>query len=63
MKDGIYKSNEAYYFVKGDKILMNISSTMYKTSKNFMIGTEYSQPLTLEMEKDFESCYINAEYW
>ena len=63
MKDGIYKSDSVYYFVKDDKILMNIRGSSFRTSENFMIGASYLKPLTPEMEKEFNECYINADNW
>ena len=38
MKDGIYKSNDAIYFVLNEKILMKMMGNMYKTTKHFMFG-------------------------
>ena len=58
-----YKSKEAYYFVKDNKILMYLKSAMYRISKNFMIGAEYFGPLTFDMKKEFETCYTNATNW
>ncbi len=38
MKDGIYKSDNAIYFVLDNKILMRLMGEMYKTTKSFMQG-------------------------
>ncbi len=39
MENGIYKSDNAVYFVYNGKILMKIMSNFYKTTANFMQGT------------------------
>ena len=38
MKDGIYRSENASYYVLNGKILMRLMGEMYKTTKNFMQG-------------------------
>ena len=63
MKDGIYKSDNAYYFVKDEKVLMNLEGSTYKTTKNFMIGAEHMQLLTNEMDTEFDDNYSNAKNW
>ena len=35
MKDGIYKSADAIYFVLNEKVLMKILGSVYKTTKHF----------------------------
>ena len=62
MKDGIYKSNDAIYFVLNEKILMKILGSMYKTTKHFMFG-DWVQDLNPEMEKDFNDVYNESKNW
>jgi len=38
MKDGIYRSDNATYYVLNEKILMRLMGEMYKTTKSFMQG-------------------------
>ena len=35
-KNGIYKSDNATYFIYCDQIMMRINGGMYKTNENFM---------------------------
>jgi hypothetical protein len=62
MKDGIYKSNDATYFVLNGKVLMRIMGSMYKTTKHFMFG-DWVQDLKPEMEKDFNDVYNESKNW
>jgi len=38
MKNGIYRSDNATYYVLNEKILMRLMGEMYKTTKSFMQG-------------------------
>ena len=62
MKDGIYKSNDAVYFVLNEKILMKILGSMYKTTKHFNFG-EYQEPLKPQMIESFDEAYNEAKQW
>ena len=62
MKDGIYKSNDATYFVFNEKILMRMLGSMYKTTKHFMFG-DWKQELQPEMIEDFDRVYNNVKQW
>ena len=62
MKDGIYKSNDAIYFVLNEKILMRILGSMYKTTKHFNFG-EYQEPLKPGMIKQFNEVYNKVKQW
>ena len=62
MKDGIYKSENAKYFIKDGKIIMSMSNGTYKTNKNFMQGT-YKEPLKESMVKEFDSAYNKLKHW
>ena len=62
MKDGIYKSDNAVYFVLDNKILMRHSTGIYKTTKNFMQG-DWKKDLQPEMIKEFDVVYHEAEQW
>ena len=50
MKNGIYKSDNATYYVLDGKILMNLMGEMYKTTKNFMQG-DYKKELCKEIDE------------
>jgi len=62
MKDGIYKSNDATYFVLNGKVLMRIMGSMYKTTKHFMFG-DWLQELQPGMIEDFDEVYNEAKKW
>ena len=62
MKNGIYKSNDAVYFVLNEKILMKILGSMYKTTKHFNFG-EYQEPLKSGMIEQFDEVYNNVKQW
>jgi hypothetical protein len=62
MKDGIYKSALATYYIKDNKILMLMKGQFYKTSESFMQGT-YQEPLTKEQIGQFDEAYEQVKYW
>ena len=62
MKNGIYKSNDATYFVLNGKVLMRIMGSMYKTTKHFMFG-EYKQELQPGMIEQFDEVYNEVKQW
>ena len=62
MKDGIYKSNDATYFVLNGKVLMRIMGSMYKTTKHFMFG-DYIQELQPGMIEQFDEVYNEVKQW
>ena len=62
MKNGIYKSSDAVYFVLDGKILMRIMGNMYKTTKHFMFG-DWKQDLKPEMEQQFNEVYNESKNW
>ena len=62
MKDGIYKSNDAIYFVLNEKILMKMLGSMYKTTKMFLFA-DWAYPLTDEMKDEFEIVYNKVKQW
>jgi len=62
MKDGIYKSNDATYFVLNGKVLMRIMGSMYKTTKHFMFGN-YIQELQPGMIEQFDEVYNEVKKW
>ena len=62
MKDGIYKSNDAIYFVLNEKILMKILGNVYKTTKHFNFG-EYVEPLKPGMIEQFDEVYNECKNW
>ena len=62
MKDGIYKSELATYYIKDNKILMHMKGQFYKTSESFMQGT-YQEPLTEQQISQFDEAYEQVKYW
>ena len=62
MKNGIYKSNDATYFVLNGKVLMRIMGSMYKTTKHFMFG-DYIQELQPGMIEQFDEVYNEVKQW
>jgi len=62
MKDGIYRSDNATYYVLNEKILMRIMGEMYKTTKNFMQG-DYVEELNQGMIDEFDSAYNKVKQW
>jgi hypothetical protein len=62
MKNGIYRSDNATYYVLNEKILMTIMGEMYKTTKNFMQGS-YEKELNQEMINEFDEAYNKAKSW
>ena len=62
MKDGIYKSDNATYYVLDEKILMRLMGEMYKTTKNFMQG-DYVKELSSGMIDGFDKAYDEVKNW
>tara|TARA_R100001594_G_scaffold52083_1_gene85597 strand:- start:651 stop:839 length:189 start_codon:yes stop_codon:yes gene_type:complete len=62
MKNGIYKSDNAIYFVLDNKILMRIMGEMYKTTKSFMQG-DWKENLRPEMIEQFDEVYNEVKQW
>ena len=62
MKNGIYKSDNATYYVLNGKILMNIMGEMYKTTKNFMQG-DYVRELNSLTINEFDGVYNKVKNW
>jgi len=62
MKDGIYKSNDATYFVLDNKILMRLMGEMYKTTKSFIQG-DWKEDLQPEMVEQFDEVYNKCKKW
>ena len=62
MKDGIYRSDNASYYVLNDKILMSVMGKMYKTTKNFMYG-DYVEKLSSGMIGEFDETYNKVKNW
>ena len=62
MKDGIYRSDNATYFVLDNKILMRLMGEMYTTTKSFMQG-EYVTELNQGMISEFDKVYNKCEKW
>ena len=62
MKDGIYRSDNATYFVLDNKILMRLMGEMYTTTKSFMQG-DWKEDLRPEMVEKFDKVYNKCKGW
>ena len=62
MKDGIYRSDDATYFVLDNKVLMRLMGKMYKTNKGFMQG-DYVTELNQGMISEFDEVYNKCKKW
>ena len=62
MKNGIYKSDNATYYVLDGKILMSVMGKMYKTTKNFMQG-DYVRELNSLTISEFDEVYNKVKNW
>lgn len=62
MENGIYKSPEAIYYVKDEKIMMQIKGNLYKTSKNFMFGTKVKD-MSEQQLNQFDAAYEQVKKW
>jgi len=62
MKDGIYRSDNASYYVLDGKILMSVMGKLYKTTKNFMYG-DYYEELSQGMIDEFDGAYNEVKNW
>ena len=63
MKDGIYESDNARYFVQNGKVLMHLKGIgWYKTTKHFIFG-DWAYPLTDDMKIEFDNIYNKVKRW
>ena len=63
MKDGIYESDNARYFVQNGKVLMNLKGIgWFKTTKHFNFGKWVSE-LNSAMSVNFDTAYLTAKEW
>jgi hypothetical protein len=62
LKNGIYKSENAIYFIYNDQIMMRINGGMYKTNSNFMQG-KWVDDLKPEMIAQFDEVYNKLKSW
>ena len=62
MKNGIYRSDNASYYVLDGKILMSVMGKLYKTTKNFMYG-DYYEELSQGMINEFDGAYNEVKNW
>ena len=63
MKDGIYESDNARYFVQNGKVLMNLKGIgWFKTTKHFNFGKWVSE-LNSAMSVNFDYAYSLAKQW
>ena len=62
MKNGIYRSDNASYYILDGKILMSVMGKLYKTTKNFMQG-DYYEELNQEMIDEFDGAYNKVKNW
>ena len=63
MKDGIYESDIARYFVQNGKVLMNLKGIgWFKTTRHFNFGKWVSE-LNSAMSANFDTAYLTAKQW
>ena len=62
MKDGIYRSDNALYYVLNKQILMKLMGQWYKTNENFMQG-DYVEELPGGIKDEFSSVYSQVTGW
>ena len=63
MKDGIYESDNATYFVQNGKVLMNLKGIgWFKTTRHFNFGKWVSE-LNSAMSANFDNAYLTAKSW
>ena len=63
MKDGIYESDNARYFVQNGKVLMNLKGIgWFKTTRHFNFGIWVSE-LNSAMSVNFDTAYLTAKEW
>ena len=63
MKDGVYESDNARYFVQNGKVLMNLKGIgWFKTTKHFNFGKWVSE-LNSAMSANFDTAYLTAREW
>mgnify|MGYP003125154568 FL=1 len=63
MKDGVYESENAKYFVQNGKVLMNLKGIgWFKTTKHFNFGVWVSE-LNSAMGANFDHAYTTAKNW
>jgi len=63
MEDGVYKSSNALYFVKDEKVIMKLMGSWYKTTTNFMVGAKKIDDLHGDMLAAFDSTYEKLKNW
>ena len=63
MKDGIYESNDARYFVQNGKVLMHLKGIGgYKTTRHINFG-KWISDLNSAMSVNFDHAYLTAKQW
>ena len=63
MKDGVYESDNARYFVQNGKVLMNLKGIgWFETTKHFNFGT-WVPELNSAMSANFDTAYLTAKEW
>ena len=63
MENGIYKNENATFFVKDDKVIMRLKGSYYKTNENFMLAVKRVEPLSAGMINSFDRAYKGAPSW
>ena len=62
MENGVYRSDNALYYVLDKKILMKIMGEWYKTTENFMQG-DYIDDLPSGIKDEFSRVYGEVKQW
>ena len=64
MKDGIYKTKDARYFVHNKKIIMNVKGVgWFKTTNSFASYATWVVELSPSMIESFDAAYNKANQW
>ena len=64
MKDGIYKTKDARYFVHDEKIIMNVKGVgWFRTTKSFASYATWVDELSPSMIESFDTAYAQAKQW
>lgn len=63
VKDGVYRSNSAHYFVCNDKVMMLLHGKYYQTTTNFMLGAEFQHELSERQKTTFDNVYNQCPKW
>ena len=61
-EDGVYRSDNAVYFIKENRIIMQLMGSLYKTNSGFMQGS-FVEPLPDGIKEQFDDVYSKVKSW